>query len=98
MAKKTQKIIVLIFFVIGILFITGIYLYNIFEIQKISEIVTDVGLKQNIDNVVNKYKISLVISIVIFTAITVIVGLFTFKIMTRPINRLIETVIAINNL
>ena len=92
MTKKSQKIIVLIFFVIGILFIIGISLYNIFQIQSLSETISDEVLKQNIENIIGKYKIALIINIIIFTVISFVVGLLTSRIMTEPINKLIESV------
>ena len=92
MTKNLQMKILICFFIIGILFITGISVYNIFELQNFYKIISNPEMQMSVQNMINNHKLVLYGSIGIFTVIIFLMGLILSKIFTKPIKKLLESV------
>lgn len=93
MIKNIQTNIILIFFILGILIIGSLSLFNIIMLERMSQsiITEDVELFYEIEHSIEQTKIISVISIGIFSIITLLVGYFVSKSIIRPVNQLIES-------
>ena len=92
MTKNVQFKILLIFFTIGIIFIIGLSLYNISTLENLKNIQTQVEIQEVVLNQIKNVKAISLISLGIFIFITLIMGIFISKSITKPITKLIKSV------
>ena len=92
MTKNVQFKILLIFFTIGITFIIGLSLYNISTLENLKNIQTQVEIQEVVLNQIKNVKAISLISLGIFIFITLIMGIFISKSITKPITKLIKSV------
>ena len=97
MIKSIQTKIILIFFVLGIIVIGALSFFHISMLERISQPILDDSystqqeeLKNMIETQIAQTKVVTVIVIGIFAVITLLVGYFVSKAVTKPINTLIE--------
>ena len=97
MIKSIQTKIILIFFVIGILVIGALSFFHIGMLERMSQPILDDSymtqqeeLKNMIETQIAQTKVVTVIVIGIFAIITLLVGYFVSRSITKPINTLIE--------
>lgn len=97
MIKSIQTKIILIFFVLGIIVIGALSFFHIGMLEKISEPILNgsyVMQQEELNNIIEtqiaQTKVVTVIAIGIFAIITLLVGYFVSKAVTKPINTLIE--------
>ena len=97
MIKSIQTKIILIFFVIGILVIGALSFFHIGMLERMSQPILDDSymtqqeeLKNVIETQIAQTKVVTVIVIGIFAIITLLVGYFVSRSITKPINTLIE--------
>ncbi len=92
MAKSAQFKVLLIFLIIGIIFITGLSWYNIFTLKNLSILQTQPEVQEGIINQIKNIKTISAISLGIFLVIIIIIGIFISKAITKPISKLIKSV------
>ncbi len=97
MIKNIQTKIILIFFVLGILMIGSISLFNIVMLEKMNQsimsesVIDQAQFQQNIQMQIEQTKIISAIAIGIFAIITLLLGYFVSKVVIKPINQLIDS-------
>ena len=95
MIKGIQTKIIFIFFVLVIVIIGLLFLFQLNILESLQS-EADILNKQAFDNVlsekISQTKLVTIISIVIFTIITLLIGYFIWKTVTKPINNLIKNV------
>ena len=92
MTKNLQMKILICFFIIGTLFITGISVYNIFELQKLDKIILDSETQILVQNMINNHKLVLYGSVGAFSVIIILMGFIFSRMFTKPIKKLLESV------
>ena len=94
MIKSIQTKIILIFFVLGIVMVSALSFFHIMMLENISQpldtSLSQVEISQLIEAQISQTKIITVIAIGIFAIITLLVGYFISKSVTKPINLLIQ--------
>ena len=90
MIKNIQLKIVLIFFILGIVIITGLGIFFTNSLEAINAGISQPELTDIIVKEVSNIKISLLISLLVFGVISIIVGIFLSKTVVKPINKLIK--------
>ena len=94
MLKNTQFKIIIIFFLVGILLISGL---GIFFLNSLNMIYGQVQGTQpeHLINIVNQMKentdVALIIAAVVFTIITLLIAFFLSRFVIYPINKLIQS-------
>ena len=85
MKKNVNLKIVIIFFVIGIILILGLgscYIFMLSQIENIDQ--SNVELIENVNEQISQTKIIIIISIVIYTIISILIGYFVLKAVVSP--------------
>ena len=90
MIKNIQLKIVLIFFILGIVIITGLGIFFTNSLEAINAGISQPELTDIIVKEVSNIKISLLIALLVFGVISIIVGIFLSKTVVKPINKLIK--------
>ena len=96
MLKSIQIKIVMIFMILGILIITSLGLFFIYNLETINnsistEIMTIEDVKELTINQMNYTKNVIFISLIAFTIIILILGAFVSKVIIKPISRLVKS-------
>ncbi len=92
MKKNVNLKIVIIFFVIGIILILGLgtcYIFMLNQIENIDQ--SNVKLIENINEQISQTKLIIIISIVIYTIISILIGYFVLKAVVSPMKKLIKS-------
>ena len=92
MKKNVNLKIVIIFFVIGIILILGLgscYIFMLSQIENIDQ--SNVELIENVNEQISQTKIIIIISIVIYTIISILIGYFVLKAVVSPMKKLIKS-------
>ena len=90
MVKNIQLKIVLIFFILGIVIITGLGLFFSGCLESINGIINEPELTDIIMHEINNIKTILLISLLAFGVISILVGIFLSRTVVKPINKLIK--------
>ena len=93
MKKNVNLKIVIIFFVIGIILILGLgacYIFMLNQIENSNQ--TNQELLQFVGEQMNQTKLIIIISIVIYTIISALIGYFVLKTVVSPMKKLIKSV------
>ena len=94
MKKNINLKVVVIFFILGIILILGFGISYIFMLNQLEEIGNDqanIELIQNINNQLKQTKILLIVSISVYTVISILVGYFVLKSVVSPMKKLIKS-------
>ena len=94
MSKNIQFKIVLIFFIIGIIIISGLGIFYINFLNTIQSHIGEVSVneaQQIINNIRTNTSTILIISGILFTIITILIAVFLSKFVIYPINKLIQS-------
>lgn len=103
MVKSVQTKIILIFFVIGIIIILGMGLFfiNIIEQGRILAITQGLYNIEDFSNIldleISQTRILILVSILVFSCIMLMVGIFVIKVVIKPLNNLIKNAEKIAN-
>lgn len=92
MKKNVNLKIVIIFFVIGIVLILGLstcYILMLNQIENIDQ--SNIELVENINKQISQTKLIIIISIVIYTIISALIGYFVLKAVVSPMKKLIKS-------
>lgn len=94
MIRNIQNKIVFIFFMLGLIIVTGLGFYFTSVLEGINQIVnsqtiTEVNLSEAIVNQMWQIKIALIVALSIFGAFCILAGIFLSKTVIMPINRLL---------
>ena len=92
MKKNVNLKIVIIFFVIGIILILGLgacYIFMLNQIENIDQ--SNVELIENVNEQISQTKLIIIISIVIYTIISILIGYFVLKAVVSPMKKLIKS-------
>ena len=94
MKKNVNLKIVIIFFILGIILIAGLgacYIIMLNQLEEIGAIQENVELIESIRNQVSQIKLIVIISIVMYTIISILIGYFVVKAVVSPMKRLIKS-------
>ena len=94
MKKNVNLKIVIIFFILGIILIAGLgacYIIMLNQLEEIGAIQENVELIESIRNQVSQIKLIVIISIVMYTVISILIGYFVVKAVVSPMKRLIKS-------
>ena len=94
MKKNINLKVVVIFFILGIILILGFGISYIFMLNQLEEIGNDqanIELIQNINNQLKQTKILLIVSMSVYTIISMLVGYFVLKSVVSPMKKLIKS-------
>ena len=94
MKKNVNLKIVIIFFILGIILIVGLgacYIIMLNQLEEIGAIQDNVELIESIRNQVSQIKLIVIISIVMYTIISILIGYFVVKAVVSPMKRLIKS-------
>lgn len=92
MNRNIQTKIVLIFFILGIVLITGTGLSYIYMLKNLETIAgSQVEMIDIINNQINQTKFIMVISTAVYVVISILVGYFVSKALVSPMKRLIKS-------
>ena len=92
--KNVNLKIVIIFFILGIILIAGLgacYIIMLNQLEEIGAIQENVELIESIRNQVSQIKLIVIISIVMYTIISILIGYFVVKAVVSPMKRLIKS-------
>ena len=92
MKKNVNLKIVIIFFVIGIILILGLgacYIFMLNQIENIDQ--SNVELIESVNEQIAQTKLIIIISIVIYTIISILIGYFVLKAVVSPMKKLIKS-------
>lgn len=90
--KNVNLKIVIIFFVIGIILILGLgacYIFMLNQIENIDQ--SNVELIESVNEQIAQTKLIIIISIVIYTIISILIGYFVLKAVVSPMKKLIKS-------
>ncbi len=94
MKKNVNLKIVIIFFVIGLILILGLGACYILMLNQIEDIGTNqynIELIESVNNQISQTKLIVIISIVIYTLISILIGYFVLKAVVSPMKKLIKS-------
>ena len=92
MKKNVNLKIVIIFFVIGIILILGLgacYIFMLNQIENIDQ--SNVELIESVNEQIAQTKLIIIISVVIYTIISILIGYFVLKAVVSPMKKLIKS-------
>ena len=87
MKKNVNLKIVIIFFVIGLILILGLgacYILMLNQIEDIGANQYNIELIESVNNQISQTKLIVIISIVIYTLISILIGYFVLKAVVSP--------------
>ena len=94
MKKNLNLKIVVIFFMIGMILILGLgtcYILMLNQIETLGTNQYNIELIQNVNNQLNQTRMIIIISIVMYTIISILIGYFVIKTLVTPMKRLIKS-------
>ena len=94
MKKNINLKIVIIFFIIGIVLILGLgtcFRMMLKEIQDLSINQSNTELMEYVNQQISQNNLIVIISIVIFTIISILIGYFVIKVVVSPMKKLIKS-------
>lgn len=94
MKKNVNLKIVIIFFVLGIILIIGLgmsYIYMLNQLETIGNMQENVELIESINNQLRQTKVLLIVSLSVYTVISILVGYFVLKSVVSPMKKLIKS-------
>ena len=94
MKKNINLKIVIIFFVIGIILILGLgacYIYMLDQIENIGANQDNIQLIESVNSQISQTKLIVIISIVIYTIISLLIGYFVLKSVVSTMKKLIKS-------
>ena len=94
MKKNLNLKIVVIFFMIGMILILGLgtcYILMLNQIETLGTNQFNIELIQNVKNQLNQTRMIIIISIVMYTIISILIGFFVVKTLVTPMKRLIKS-------
>ena len=94
MKKNINLKIVIIFFILGILLIVGlgtIYILMLNQIENIGTIQDNIQLIENVKKQLMQTKTMIIISVIIYTIISVLIGYFVLKAVVSPMKKMIKS-------
>ena len=94
MKKNINLKIVIIFFIIGIILILGLgacYIYMLDQIENIGANQDNIQLIESVNSQISQTKLIVIISIVIYTIISLLIGYFVLKAVVSPMKKLIKS-------
>ena len=94
MKKNINLKIVIIFFIIGIILILGLgacYIYMLDQIENIGANQDNIQLIESVNGQISQTKLVIIISIVIYTIISLLIGYFVLKAVVSPMKKLIKS-------
>lgn len=94
MKKNVNLKIVIIFFILGIVIILGFGASNIFMLNQMENIGTNqenAELMQTITAQISQTKLIIIISMVVYTIISILIGYFVLKAVVSPMKKLIQS-------
>ena len=94
MKKNVNLKIVIIFFVIGLILILGLgacYILMLNQIEDIGANQYNIELIESVNNQISQTKLTVIISIVIYTLISILIGYFVLKAVVSPMKKLIKS-------
>ena len=94
MKKNVNLKIVIIFFVIGLILILGLgacYILMLNQIEDIGANQYNIELIESVNNQISQTKLIVIISIVIYTLISILIGYFVLKAVVSPMKKLIKS-------
>ena len=91
MIKNVHIKFIMIFFVLGVLAISILSFLNINMLYQLKEVSTQDEVVTEISNSILQTEIVGIVMICVFVIITIIIGFFLTKLVTKPINKLIES-------
>ena len=100
MKKNINLKIVIIFFVLGIILILGLgasYIFMLNQIESIGSAQENIELIANVKAQISQTKTIVIISVVVYTIISILIGHFVLKALVSPMKRLIKSAEKIAN-
>lgn len=94
MKKNINLKIVIIFFILGIILIIGLgmsYIYMLNQLENIGNLQENIELIENINNQLKQTKILIIVSMSVYTLISILVGYFVLKSVVSPMKKLIKS-------
>ena len=94
MKKNINLKIVVIFFVLGIVLILGLgisYILMLNEIENIGAVQENIELLNSVKEQISQIKLIVIISVVVYTIISILIGYFVLKAVVSPMKRLIKS-------
>ena len=94
MKKNLNLKIVVIFFMIGIIIILGLgtcYILMLNQIETIGANQYNIEIIQNVNNQINQTRMIIIISVVMYTIISILIGYYVIKTLVTPMKRLIKS-------
>lgn len=94
MKKNVNLKIVIIFFVLGIILIIGLgmsYIYMLNQLETIGNMQENIELIESINNQLRQTKVLLIVSLSVYTVISILVGYFVLKSVVSPMKKLIKS-------
>ena len=91
MKKNINLKIVIIFFILGIILIIGLgisYIYMLNQLENIGNLQENIELIENINNQLKQTKILIIVSMSVYTLISILVGYFVLKSVVSPMKKL----------
>ncbi len=95
MMKRNINIkIVVIYFFIGIIIILGLgvsYFFMLNQMENVGIVQDNEQLINSINNQLNQNKIIIIVSIIFYTIISILIGIFVIKALVSPMKKLIKS-------
>ena len=94
MKKNINLKIVVIFFVLGIVLILGLgisYILMLNEIENIGAVQENIELLNSVKEQISQIKLIVIISVVVYTIISILIGYFVLNAVVSPMKRLIKS-------
>ena len=94
MKKNVNLKIVLLFFILGIILILGLgtsYILMLNQIETLGTMQDNIALIDSVNNQLEQTRIIIVVSIIIYTVISFLIGYFVLKALVSPMKKLIKS-------
>ena len=94
MKKNINLKVVILFFVIGIIIILGLslcYIYMLNQLEAISSYQENIQMMENISRQLSQTKLIIIVSLSVYTIISILIGFFVVKALVFPMKKLIKS-------
>lgn len=94
MKKNVNLKIVIIFFILGIVLILGLsasYIFMLNQIEKLGTFQDNLELIESVKNQLNQTRVIIIVSVFMYTIISILIGYFVLKALVSPMKRLIKS-------
>ena len=94
MKKNVNLKIVIIFFILGIVLILGLsasYIFMLNQIETLGTLQDNMELIENVNSQLQQTRVIILVSVTMYTIISILIGYFVLKALVSPMKRLIRS-------